>query len=92
MGSNQEKHHLPRGIHHEDSTIGLLMSFWGLPSPTILNEAELNCEKAKESETQALADFMLGAQETSDLKGPIPRLEAMLKVEAATSNDYWNKL
>jgi hypothetical protein len=52
----------------------------------------LNCEKAKESETQALADFMLGAQETSDLKGPIPRLEAMLKVEAATSNDYWNKL
>ena len=46
MGSNQEKHHLPRGIHHEDSTIGLLMSFWGLPSPTILNEAELMQQKS----------------------------------------------
>lgn len=59
---------------------------------TLLNEAELKYGKAKESETQALADLMLGAQETSDLKGPIPRLEAMMKVEAATSNDYWNKL
>ena len=53
MGSNQEKHHLPRGIHHEDSTIGLLMSFWGLPSPTILNEAELMQQKSKCNHAEA---------------------------------------
>lgn len=59
---------------------------------TLLNEAELRREKAKESEAQALADLMLRAQESAGLHGQVRRLEAMLKVEAATSNDYWNKL
>ena len=46
MGYNQEKTSFTQRIHHEDSTIGLLMSFWGLPSPTILNEAELMQQKS----------------------------------------------
>eukprot|EP00435_Cladocopium_sp_Y103_P026723 s1517_g6.t1 len=56
------------------------------------SEIEMRRRQDQEQNSQAIADLRVRAQEVEDLRTQNGRLQAMLKAENETSQDYWDRL